>query len=273
MSKTKTRLLLVAFTLIFLGFWAFPESRPVIPYYQETVTELRKLSGELQQKSASARTSSYGIFVEHNIATIGGIYGLIGLLMLLKRSYRNAGWESLVALCIGLMAFVVWFMVAFWISTAGREMRITHGETLFTGLIHPLVTIALGLSVWIGIPLFLLILLISLPGILYDILRLLVRLPFLIYHHLHYLTVPHPGETAYRAGMAKNLPMPELARTVSDAMYQYELKDLDTLPLPKAWKSKNWKKRIDAFHDRLKAEDRFMEELIKNLRLKSQFRE
>jgi hypothetical protein len=101
-SKIKTKLLLVAFTLICLG-WAFPESRPVIPYYQETVTELRKLSGELQQKSASARTSSYGIFVEQNIATIGGIYGLIGLLMLLKRSYRNAGWESLGALCIGLM--------------------------------------------------------------------------------------------------------------------------------------------------------------------------
>jgi hypothetical protein len=56
-------------------------------------------------------------------------------------------------------------MVAFWISTAGREMRYAYGETLFTGLIQPLVTIALGLSVWIGIPLFLFILLIALPRV------------------------------------------------------------------------------------------------------------
>jgi hypothetical protein len=54
-------------------------------------------------------------------------------------------------------------------------------------------------------------------------------------------------------------------------MYQYDHLDYDALP--KAWKSKNWAKRIDPFHDRLKAEDRFMEELIKNLRLKSQLYE
>jgi hypothetical protein len=71
--------------------------------------------------------------------------------------------------------------------------------------------------------------------------------------------------------MARDLPIPELARNVADAMYRYELKDFDALP--KAWKSKNWTKRIDAFHDRLKAEDRFMEELMKNLRLKSQLYE
>jgi hypothetical protein len=63
--------------------------------------------------------------------------------------------------------------------------------------------IALGLTLWIGIPLYLLFFLFTAPSVLYVILRLLVRLPFLIYHHLHYLTVPHPGETAYRAGMAQ----------------------------------------------------------------------
>jgi hypothetical protein len=131
--------------------------------------------------------------------------------------------------------------------------------------------IALGLSVWIALPLYLLVLLFFLPSILFVILRFLVRLPFLIYHHLHYLTVPHPAETAYRAGMANRIPIPELARTVADAMYQHDHLDYDALP--KAWKSKNWTKRIDAFHDRLQAEDRFMEELIKNLRLKSQLRE
>lgn len=143
--------------------------------------------------------------------------------------------------------------------------------SIVTGIIWPLLMIALILTLWIGVPLYLLFFLFAIPSVLYVILRLLVQLPVLTYHHLHYLAVPHPGETAYRAGMAKNLPMPELASTVAEAMYRYELKELDALP--KAWKSKNWKKRIDAFHEGLKAEDRFMEELIKNLRLKSQFRE
>jgi hypothetical protein len=51
-------------------------------------------------------------------------------------------------------------------------------------------------------------------------------------------------------------------------MYQYDLKDFERLP--KRWKSKNWQKRIDAFRERLEAEDKFMEELIRNLRLKDQ---
>lgn len=285
-SKTKTRLLLAAFTLIVLG-WAFPEWRPhgfVIPYYEETVRELRKFPDELQRQVDSARTTMLGAFLRQNIMAIGGVYAFIALWLLLNPRYRDDGWTHLGALCFGFMAFVVWFLVAAWIGTAGSEMRYAHGGTfavqhgdaswlikIFTGLIHPLLMIAFGLSVWIGIPLYLLVLLFSLPSILYVILRLLMRLPVLTYHYLHYLTVPHPGESAYKAGMASALPIPELARTVADAMYRYELKDFDALP--KAWKSKNWTKRIDAFHDRLKAEDRFMEELIKNLRLKSQFRE
>jgi hypothetical protein len=128
-------------------------------------------------------------------------------------------------------------------------------------------------AVYVVPPLYVLFGLFVLPSILFVILRFVVRLPFLIYHHLHYLTVPHPAETAYREGMANGIPMPELASTVADVIYQYDHLDYDALP--KAWKSKNWTKRIDAFHDRLKAEDRFMEErfmeeLIKNLRLKSQ---
>lgn len=117
-------------------------------------------------------------------------------------------------LCFGFMAFVVWFIIVSWVGTAGSEMRHAHGGTfavqrgdaswlikLFTGLIHPLLMIALGLSVWIGIPLYLLVLLFILPSIVFVILRFLVRLPVLTYHSLHYLTVPHPGETVYRAGM------------------------------------------------------------------------
>jgi hypothetical protein len=287
-NKTKTRLLLTAFVLLVLG-WALQEWRPgllpTIPYYEETARVWRKAPDELRRQFDSARTSVLGAFVEKNIATIAGVYAIIALVMLLlKPRYRNEGWELLGALCFGFIAFVVWFLVASWIGTAGSEMRIAHGGTfavqrgdaswlvkIFTGLIHPLLMIAFGLSVWIGIPLYLLVLLFSLPSILYVILRLLVRLPLLTYHYLHYLTVPHPAESAYRAGIANALPIPELARTVADAMYRYDLKDFDALP--KEWKSKNWTKRIDAFHDRLQAEDRFMEELIKNLRLKQHLRE
>lgn len=285
-SKTKTRLLLTAFILIVLG-WAFPEWRPrefAIPYYEETAAHLRALFDELQPKFASARTSSYGIFVEQNIAAIGGIYALLALLWLSQPQYRDKGWEHLGALCFGFMALVVWFIVGSWLAITFREITRAHPGmllfqrefgwwfiTLFTGILWPLLMIALGLTLWIGVPIYFLVLLFLLPSVLYVILQLLVRLPFLTYHYLHYLTVPHPAESAYRAGMANYLPIPELARSVADAMYRYDLKDFDALP--KAWKSKNWTKRIDAFHDRLQAEDRFMEELIKNLRLKSQLRE
>jgi hypothetical protein len=233
-NKTKTRLLLTAFVLLVLG-WALQEWRPgslsTIPYYEETARVWRKAPDELRRQFDSARTSPYGVFVRENIAVIAGVYALFALFLLRGATYRNDGWELLGALCFGFMAFIAWFIVASWIGTAGSEMRMAHGGTfavqrgdaswlikIFTGLIHPLLMIAFGLSVWIGIPLYLLVLLFSLPSILYVILRLLVRLPLLTYHYLHYLTVPHPAESAYRAGIANALPIPELARTVADAM-------------------------------------------------------
>jgi hypothetical protein len=110
----------------------------------------------------------------------------------------------------------------------------------------PLLMIALILALWIGIPLYLLFLLFTLPSMLFVILRFLVRLPLLTYHHLHYLTVPHPAETAYRAGVANDLPMEELASVVADAMYR-DHGDLDALP--PAWKSRNKKKKAEALQD------------------------
>jgi hypothetical protein len=285
-SKTKTRLLLTAFILIVLG-WAFPEWRPhgfAIPYYEETAAHLRALFDELQPKFASARTSSYGVFVEQNIAAIGGIYALLALLWLSQRQYRDKGWEHLGALCFGFMALAVWFVIGDWIAITCHKINDAHGGhwafqrglgllliSIVTGIIWPLLTIALGLTLWIGVPLYLLVLLFLLPSVLYVILRLVVQLPFLTYHYLHYLTVPHPAESAYRAGMANDLPIPDLASSVADVMYRYG--HLDYAALPPVWKSKNQKKRIAAFRERLQAEDRFMEELIKNLRLRSQLYE
>jgi hypothetical protein len=276
-STTKTRLLLVAFTLIFLG-WAQPG------WSVEMAADMREFSDKLRQEFESAYAGPYGAFVRENISVIAGVYCLFALFLLSDAKYRNKGWNNLMRGCITLLVFVVWFIVGYWIAMTCQEINQAHGGhwafqrglgslliSIATGIIWPLLMIALGLTFWIGIPLYLLFLLLTLPSVLFVILRLLVRLPLLTYHYLHYLTVPHPAETAYRAGMAGHLPIPELARTVADAMYRYDLKDFEALP--KAWKSKNWTKRIDAFHDRLQAEDRFMEELIKNLRLRSQLYE
>jgi hypothetical protein len=291
-STTKTRLLLVAFTLIVLG-WAQPG------WSVNLDADLRRLTNELEQKFESARTGPYGVFVRENIAVIAGVYALFALFLLRGTKYRNAGWEHLGAVCIWPMVFAVWFVGGYWVAQTCREITQAHsgtllfqGEfgwwfiTLFTGIMGPLLMIALMLTLWIGVPLYVLFFLFVVPSVLYVILRLLVRLPLLTYHYLHYLTVPHPAETAYRAGVAEHLPIPELARNVADAMYRYDLKDFDGLP--PQWKSKNYKKRIEAFDNLLKTqagflrehnaawqkeEERFMDEFIKNLRLKSQLRE
>jgi hypothetical protein len=271
-STTKTRLLLVAFTLIFLG-WAQPGWSANIA---ESLRELTyKFPDKLQQEYESARTGPYSVFVQQNIAAIGGMYALIALFLLRSSNYRNSGWRNFRIGCITLLALVGWFVVGHWIAVACQEINQAHGGhdliSIATGIIWPLLMILLILTLWVGVPLYLLFLLLTFPSILFVIVPFLVRLPVLTYHYLHYLSVPHPAETAYRAGIAEHLPIPELARTVADAMYRYDLRDFDALP--KAWKSKNWTKRIDAFHDRLHAEDRFMEELIKNLRLKQHLRE
>jgi hypothetical protein len=257
-----------------------------------------RLRKEQRDLYAPIFESKLGVFVRGHPMEMAGGYGLIGLFLLLSREYRDAGWEHcLLVLWYGVFIPILFFLglivanggidIFHFFSRESTSSNIARMHTDPSGwllnwvgglvigipamLIGLVIALVLRAAVYVVPPLYVLFWLFVLPSILFVILRLLVRLPLLTYHQLHYLTVPHPGETAYRAGMAQNLSMPELASTVADAMYQHELKDFDALP--KAWKSKNWTKRIDAFHDRLKAEDRFMEELIKNLRMKSQFRE
>jgi hypothetical protein len=270
-STTKRRLLPVAFMLLSLGWPQLGWSTAYPPTAAQTGAQgLREVTDKLQEVFESAYTSSYGAFVRENIAAIGGVYALVALLLLLNPDYRNEGWNNFGRGCLAFCVLVGWFVVGHWIAMSSKEIFDAHGGhhvspvlhggdwliTLATGLIHPLLMIALILTLWIGVPLYLLFVLFILPSVLFVLLRLLVRLPFLIYHQLHYLTVPHPAETAYRAGMAANLPLAELASTVADAMCESDFKGYAALP--KAWKSKNWTKRIDAFHARLEAQDRFM---------------
>lgn len=283
----------------YLGFTLYPVSLSAIPYRDEFVPFLMEGWREQRDLYTSIFESKLGVFVRgHPMEMMYG-YGLMGLFLLLSRAYRDAGWEhGLLVLWYGSLIPILFFLgllVAKWGIDlfhffGGGESSVGFVNNLRTNFIGTVLKwlagvvigvpvmlfgLVVGLvvraAVYVVPPLYILFVLFAIPSIVFVILRLLVRLPVITYHYLHYLTVPHPAESAYRAGMANRIPIPELARTVADAMYQHDHLDYDALP--KAWKSKNWKKRIDAFHDRLQAEDRFMDELIKNLRLKSQFPE
>jgi hypothetical protein len=221
--------------------------------------------GEQRDLYSSIFESKIGVFVRGHPMEMTGGYGLIGLFLLLSRGYRDAGWEhSLLVLWYGLFIPILFFLGLI-VANGGIDLfHFFGGGESSVGFVHNLrtnfigtflrwlagvvigvpvmlfglvVALALRAAVYVVPPLYALFGFFVLPSILFVILRFVVRLPFLIYHHLHYLTVPHPAETAYREGMANGIPMPELASTVADVMYQYDHLDYDALP--KAWKSKN----------------------------------
>jgi hypothetical protein len=271
-STTKTKLFLVAFMLLSLGWAQLGWSANIAQSLRELTY---KFPDKLQQEYESARTSPYSVFVQENIAVIGGVYALIALFLLRNSDYRDSGWRNFRVGCITLLALVGWFVVGHWIAVACQEISQAHGGhdliSIVTGIIWPLLTIALILTLWVGVLLYLLFLLFTFPSILFVIVPFLVRLPVLTYHYPHYLSVPHPAETAYRAGIANDLPMEELASVVADAMYMYDQGDLDVLP--PAWKSRNQKKRADAFKDLVSAEGPLMEAIMANLEMKDKLRE
>ncbi len=136
-----------------------------------------------------------------------------------------------------------------------------------------LAALALTSIVWIPIVLLLLpafvFAIVSLPfKLAYFLLVAGVKAPIIIWHSLHYLFVPHPAETAYNAGMARHVPLTRLAADVANAMYQYDMRDYDRLP--SAWRSRNWQRRMEAFRHRIRAENDFMQELERNIRLREQ---
>lgn len=297
----------------YLGFAHYPASLSAIPYGNKLLPILAEGWREQRDLYVPIFESKPAIFVwSHPMETMGW-YGGMGLFLLLSREYRNGGWErSLLVLWYGIFIPILFFLgmiVAQWCfdlfdffrgeSIRSNIARMRTDPTGWLGnavgslvigapamLIGMVIALALLVATYIVPPLYILFVLFAIPSIVFVILRLLVRLPVITYHYLHYLTVPHPAETAYRAGVAEHLPIPELARSVADAMYRYDLKDFDGLP--PQWKSKNYKKRIEAFDNLLKTqagflrehnvawqkeEERFMDEFIKNLRLKSQLRE
>jgi len=282
----------------YLGFTRYPASLSAIPFLEKFLPFLAEGWREQRDLYASIFESKVGVFVRgHPMEMMGG-YGLIGLCLLLSRGYRDAGWEHcLLVLWHGLfipILFVLALIVAQWgfdifkffnsESTSSNISRMRTDPTgwlgnwaggLFIGvpamLVGLVIALVLRAAVYVVPPLYILFVLFAMPSIAFVILRFLVRLPVFAYHYVHYLSVPHPAESAYRAGVANDLPMEELASVVADAMYVYDHGDLDALP--PAWKSRNQKKRAEAFKDLVDAEGPLMEAIMANLEMKDKSRE
>jgi hypothetical protein len=269
-----------------------PQSLASIPYYAETVRTLQVIRHDMDHYLAFMfrilfGTPNYGELLSTDALLIFRGYAVFAALLLLLPPYRNAVRNNIAFAVLGVLVmllFVLWFFGGVWLWTMLNDISMAEAHLplqdrrllviLASGIPTVLLGLALLATMYLGFPLMALFLLLWLPGFCYLILSSALYYalwsPVLLWHYLHYLLVPHPAETAYKTGMAEHVPYPELARTVANAMYQYDLKDFERLP--KRWKSKNWQKRIDAFRERLEAEDKFMEELIRNLRLKDQLR-
>jgi hypothetical protein len=264
----------------------YPASLSAIPYGHELLPILGEGWREQWDLYASILESKLGVFVRGHPMEMAGGYGLIGLFLLLSRGYRDAGWEHcLLVLWYGLfipILFVLGLIVARWGGEifqffGGGESGTTSYDRmranpisglanvvggLVIGVPAMLIGVVIGLVIRVAVyvvpPLYVLFGLFVLPSILFVILRFLVRLPVLTYHYLHYLTVPHKN------GMAKGVPLPELARDVARAMYVHDL-NIYKRP-PPVWKSQNKKKRIEEAEKVLHAGRSFMEEFEKYIR-------
>jgi hypothetical protein len=217
------------------------------------------------------------------IKIAASLYPFVAFVLLLFPSYRRLPKEILTKV-IEDEFFPVFFVLVggllgltFWALSAAQHMADGPAQYLLSILGIPAVLFMLLLAltsiVWIPIVLLLLpafvFAIVSLPfKLAYFLLVAGVRAPLIIWHSLHYLFVPHPAETAYNAGMARHVPLTQLAADVANAMYQYDMRDYDRLP--SAWRSRNWQRRMEAFRHRLRAENDFMQELERNIRLREQ---
>lgn len=280
-----TLFFLSALILVFLG-WMFPEwllkELASIPYYTETATEIQKIHDEKLVGYYDSFLKQPHMWLLENIWTVAGGYALASVFLVGITKDRSVGWGYLWFVCLATVVLSAWLLGGMWLSVASGSISdayLPHAGrsiiswliTLSTGLLALFLMLALVATFWIGIPIYVLFVLLLLPNALYALLRGAILLPVILWHHLHYLFVPHPAEGVYREGIANNLPMEELASVVSEAMYTYDHGDLDALP--PAWRSRNQKKRADAFKDLVNAEGPLMEAIMANLEMKDKLRE
>jgi hypothetical protein len=123
-------------------------------------------------------------------------------------------------------AFPIYLVVGVFLGLSGWAFSAATGSAVGGGAkfllavlsipaVVALIALVLSSIVWIPAGLFLL------PAWLFWVVShpfkvvyfLVVKVPVMVLHYLHYLTVPHPAEEVYKNGMAKGVPLPELAAT------------------------------------------------------------
>lgn len=89
---------------------------------------------------------------------------------------------------------------------------------------------------------------------------------FFSYGYLYYLFIPHPAEKYIKAVKAGKMLSGVALLEIDKTMYNLEKEGI-----PGVLQSKAWTKRINALTERIKAEDKFMQEAIKLIKIRSRF--
>lgn len=266
MSARRDFPLLIFLLLVGWMFSGWPVSRETaIPYYEETVVELQKPLPKLSAWFASFIMGPYGVFVRENLWMFAGGYALIALVLLIQPRYRNGGLGHVYLIVAGGAIVTVWFLGALWLSVVCREIHDDYtadGIGLFhplydrvgfwpriasfiTGVGFPLLMIAAGVGAFVGLPIYLLCTAFFLPGAAWGVCRLTVTLPFLAWHYMHYLFVPHPMEKVIkkheRVRLKRGVKIDHGAFAEELDMAKY---DPEREGIPAWWKSKNWERRL-----------------------------
>jgi hypothetical protein len=92
-------------------------------------------------------------------------------------------------------------------------------------------------------------------------------LVLLVGQYLHYLFVPHPAEDYIRRSVRSNSPSGDHLRSAADAMYDPKRDGLFD-----EWRAKNRERRLRAVTSLVKKENDIMDELIRNQKKKSEWR-
>lgn len=147
-----------------------------------------------------------------------------------------------------------------------------HGREL-SGLRPILISFYVGL--YLVLPIGFLFLVFLLPGAVWDMLRFVVGVPFLLWHYLHYLFMPHPMEEA----IIKHEKMKvKRGVKVDHAVFVEEMSRAKYDPkkdgVPVWWKSKNKARRLKdamALRERVKTEKQVADVYIDDIRERNKY--
>lgn len=257
-----------------------------IPYCNEYAAELHRIKLEFGGLFIPVWRWIDGFVRAHSSLFAGG-YALIALYLFTQARYWKGGWKALyfVGVATGIAGVVLFG--GLWVATACHEIHNPGGEGLLVplhgapglgflrsmaGLCYAILGIVLGLGFWIAAPLYVLFcgfcILFFLPSAAWTLLRLTVRAPFLLWHYLHYLFVPHPAERVIMRYEKMKMKMKrgvkidpaQFGKTLGSAMYNRRE------GVPAWWKSENWRRRLEALRGRMKVEKDIVDDAIDDLR-------